>query len=117
MSDRKKITIRDLQTFIDAVEFASDQEEWVPSAKQWKRIKDMINNLEAEPAIPTAMQLYSPPVHSGFAQPIHEPMPAIPAGPSSMPSFSSPVVAPPIFANPRTPDIDTSTGKYQSGFA
>jgi hypothetical protein len=42
-------TVRDLKTFIDAVEFASDVDEWTPSPKQWKRIRSMINELTEEP--------------------------------------------------------------------
>jgi len=44
-------TVRDLKTFIDAVEFASDVDEWTPSPKQWKRIRTMINDLSEEPAV------------------------------------------------------------------
>lgn len=118
MADKKTTTtIRDLQTFIDAVEFASDQEEWVPSARQWKRIRDMINSLEetkveVRPAEPVR---YNQP--TSFAMP---PMPTQPSG-LNVPMPTGPH-NPLLASNPhgpvRTPDIDTGHGKpYQSSFA
>lgn len=46
-------TIKELQTFIEACDFISDKEDWVPTPNQWKKIKDMIMNLEesTNPAI------------------------------------------------------------------
>lgn len=140
--DKDKVTIRDLQTFIDAVEFASDQEEWVPSPRQWKRIREMISKLEDAPAVVERPQLYSPMAGVPQMAPhaLHAPMqapastqqiPPMPAGPSA---FVAPAVPagpqyhfggipaqphiPAAFNTPRTPDIDTTGGKpYTSSFA
>lgn len=140
MADDKKVTVRDLQTFIDAVEFASDQEEWTPSPKQWKRIRDMINNLEsASVAQPQPQVQYAQPVQPHYQPPLQlaQPAPTF-SGPSTL-SGVTPSGAPfgggmptaaPFGGTPagaafgggaapvRTPDIDTSNGKpYQSSFA
>lgn len=125
MAERSKITtIRDLQTFIDAVEFASDQEEWVPSAKQWRRIREMIDQLEepptqtAQPPAPVYVQQAHPPMPPSFAAPS-----AFGGMPANMPSgYPTGVPNTGLFAQGpvpvRTPDVDTSGGKsYQSSFA
>lgn len=114
----KKITVRDLQTFIEAVEFASDQDEWTPSPRQWKRIKEMIEVLEeAPPPAPPVVQprqpqpAYGPPAYSG------PPLSSTLGGAVALPQPSGPV---PFAAGPqpvKTPDIDTSNGTYKSTFA
>lgn len=115
---KKKITIRDLQTFIEAVEFASDKDDWVPSERQWRRIRQMIDDLEEAPAaahqpqqrqqqpMSFAPATYAGPPIAGSAIP-----PAQPVGPSSLsPVFGSgPQPA-------KAPDIDTSNGTYKSTF-
>lgn len=139
MTDKKTITVRDLKTFIDAVEFASDQDEWIPSAKQWRRIREMIDSLqESQPAVQQP-QFYPP--QSAMPAPTAAPVmaapqqPAMPTGPSAfattgyaavtgMPTGAVPAMPNnPLFGTTgtgqvRTPDIDTSHGKpYQSSFA
>lgn len=125
----KPITISELRTFIEAVEFASEQEQgWVPNARQWARIREMIFNLEAEPAMPVRTYEYAqqmvPPMPPVMYE--REPMPAtlpsvaaFPAGPAALPAIAPrhPPVASPSFTTPRTPDIDTSNGQYTSSFA
>lgn len=113
----KKVTVPELKTFIEAVEFAADTDEWIPSKRQWLKIREMINALvdtpQAAPA-PQVMQL--PPIPMG-------PMQMAPGGMSGM--APGPVHIPqgvPLAAgNPtqavKTPDIDTSRGNYQSSFA
>jgi hypothetical protein len=134
MAERNKIiTVRDLQTFIEAVEFASDLEEWVPSAKQWKRIREMINNLEDPvPAQITPQDRpFEPPVYvqpPTMAAPVYATPPGLatsfgPPGSNGIPN-GYPTGIPqsgPFSQGPvpiKTPDVDTSGGKgYQSSFA
>lgn len=136
MTTPKKVTATELKTFIDAVEFAADTEEtWVPSTRQWIRIRDMINNLEETAQVVTTVPV---PVHQPMIMPIPQPHhgmanipmgmegPPMPAGPSAfggaqqMPqqmNHRAPLAqnaAMPV----RTPDIDTSGGNgYTSSFA
>lgn len=130
MSDKKTTTtIRDLQTFIDAVEFASDQEEWVPSARQWKRIRDMINSLEETKPAPAPAVAPVQPVSAAplqYATPQFAMPPQLPQGPAQMPQMAHPgprpALSPLLAAHEqmpvRTPDIDTGNGKpYTSSFA
>lgn len=126
----KPVTIRELKTFIEAVEFAADSEdEWIPSKRQWIRIRSMIERLEETPATAT-----TPPTQSSFQPPTaFAPPVMIDYGPSRMspggfggqqmplsPS-SPPPGAPFAIGAPqlpvRTPDIDTSIQPYKSSFA
>lgn len=123
----KKTTVRDLKTFIDAVEFASDQEEWVPSARQWKRIRQMIEDLEevvekapAPPAVypqtqPPAGPLQFAPSSIGPAVPQYTPQYSMPQG--GMPQVNNPLLASHGQVPVRTPDIDTNGKPYTSSFA
>lgn len=113
----KTVTARDLKTFIEAVEFATDTDEWVPSARQWKKIREMIDKLEevapapARPPVqmaPPAMALPSPQYAAparmapgGMGGPQGGPLPAFGVGQTGA---------------LKTPDIDTSNGNYQSAF-
>ena len=112
----KKTSVKELQTFIDAVEFASDSDEWVPSKRQWDRIRSMINNLEESSvtASPAPAPVYQQPHAwnghtsigpSGFTPVTTLPPPSLPSGP-----FAT------GHGNVRTPDVDTSNGTYQSPF-
>lgn len=119
----KAITVRDLKTFIEAVEFAADQADWVPSPRQWAKIRTMINDLEEAPQHapqpPQMTERYAPlPTPAGPA-PQYQLAPTglagnVPPRPSAqqahLPAFSTTNGA------LRTPDIDTSSGGYTSGF-
>lgn len=137
----KTYTITELKTFIEAVEFAADTDNWVPSERQWTRIRTMINNLvepaKAAPVAPTRQyiaQQYDEPVmvmpqvtSPLDVIPMGEQAPARPAGPSA---FNQPQIAQqmPQMRGPsgpfahggqqavRTPDIDTTNGNYRSAF-
>lgn len=119
----KTVTAAELKTFIDAVEFAADSDEWIPSKRQWERIRGMIDRLEVAAPIPTyvnapviPMALPGPSDYGqsrmaaggmgGMMQPAPQ---GIPAG------------VPIAGGNPlqavRAPDIDTSNGQYKSAFA
>lgn len=122
----KPVTVNELKTFIDAVEFASDSESWVPSERQWKRIREMINSLEEAAAPPPP-----PPVTYAPSAPLAPPQqqfvpqgfqpPMNPSMPTWTPPPNVPLAGPFASgsANPvKTPDIDTGHGKpYQSLFA
>lgn len=122
-TEHKKISVKELQTFIEAVEFAADIEDWIPSARQWKRIREMIDSLESEtPRTVAAVQQLTVP-----QQPYRDPNAPLQRAPAGMPAptqVAPQQPLPPVFANPaapnvpaKTPDIDTSTGGYKSGFA
>lgn len=126
-TENKKISVKELQTFIEAVEFAADTEEWIPSARQWKRIRSMIDNLETEvparqPVVNNTAITAPAPVHRAPDRPVMMAPPGMPP-----PTYTAPpahTALPPTFANPnapgvpaKTPDIDTSAGGYNSSFA
>lgn len=127
MSEEKKsVTVRELQTFIEAVEFAADTDNWVPSERQWKRIREMIDNLAYRPAAPQPAPQPAPVVqYSAPAMPPPQHQAPVRMAPGGMPPPPSGVSGRPApFANPaapsmpvKTPDIDTSSGGYESGFA
>ena len=127
-TENKKISVKELQTFIEAVEFAADTEEWIPSARQWKRIRSMIDNLETEAPAPARQQATSShtvvptPVYRDPDRPVMMAPPGMP--PPTFAGRPAPTSLPPTFGNPnapgvpaKTPDIDTSTGGYNSSFA
>lgn len=131
----KKVTITELKTFIEAVEFASDSDAWVPSERQWNRIREMINGLEE--GAPAPIQHHYAPMHLPQMQhpmadiPMGMDAPGMPAGPSPLASGTAMQQPSPQMMNPRapiaqsngqipvrTPDIDTSNGQgYTSSFA
>lgn len=135
----KTYTINELKTFIEAVEFAADTDEWIPSARQWKRIRDMIDSLSEPVAVaPTPQQHFRQVAPVAMIPHIPHPMDnivieggqnGIPAAPAAPSAFATVPYAPqqrapqaPLGAGGampvRTPDIDTSNGQgYQSGFA
>lgn len=123
-TENKKITVRELQTFIEAVEFAADTDDWIPSERQWKRIRSMIDNL-VEEAPANVKQTYADP----YTLPTHRPAPVpAPDRPVTMAPGGlsgrapAPAPSPALASNSpgipvKTPDIDTSAGPYNSGFA
>lgn len=124
MTTEKKISVKELQTFIEAVEFAADTEEWIPSARQWKRIRSMIDNLETEAPAPARQQAVQPaaPVYRDPDRPVMMAPPGMP--PPTFAGRPAQTSLPPTFGNPnapgvpaKTPDIDTSTSGYNSTFA
>lgn len=127
----KMVSVHELKTFIDACEFIADTEQmWVPSARQWAKIREMIRNLNDGRSVdmvgltypsaqPTMVAPIAPPQVPTFAPP------PVPAGPSVLPPVPDnlPSAPPPhsasLFAvggTARTPHIDTSDGNYQSAF-
>lgn len=122
-TETKKVSVKELQTFIEAVEFAADTDNWIPSERQWKRIREMINNLESTVAPqPAAAPSYpapaAPPVYRDPAAPVRLAPGGMPA-----PQYAAQPQLPPTLANGassipvKTPDIDTSNGGYKSTFA
>lgn len=117
----KQITVSELKTFIEAVEFASDKEDWIPSERQWKRIRSMIDRLTetAAPVQPAPQVNYQVP-QAVMALPTPNEMRMAPGGlggisPSQLPGPFA-VDAPQLPV--RTPHVDTSGGKpYGSPFA
>lgn len=132
MANDKPVTAQELKTFIEAVEFAADQEDWVPSERQWRRIRTMIDRLEDTPApapvvAPPAAPVQYAPARLAPPDPVmhHQMSPGLSAQPTlsaaPLPVHASQLTGPFATGNAgpvRTPDIDTGHGKpYQSSFA
>lgn len=128
MATEKPVTITELKTFIEAVEFAADVESWIPSERQWKRIRSMIDRLID--VVPQAVQSqpHQPPVQKAPPQPFDSNNTRMAPGglgsgtTPSMPPPSIPVGVPLATGSAqipiRAPDIDTSHGKpYSTPFA
>ena len=126
-TETKKITISELKTFIDAVEFAADLDagEWVPSERQWRRIRSMIDNLVEDippkqavvPQQPVlaAQPVFTPPPQQNVNRPVQMAQPGLPPpqhAPTPPPTLAMGSSNVPV----KTPDIDTSSGTYQSSF-
>ena len=120
------VTISELKMFIKAVEFATDDDEWIPSKRQWYKIREMIDQLqESKPTpapapapapAPQVMQLPMPMNHgpaqfapSAMAM---NPTQLAPRVPNGNAPFASDMPASPV----RTPSVDTSNGSYQTPF-
>lgn len=120
MAEEKKITIRELQTFIEAVEFAADSDNWIPSERQWKRIRSMIDNLvDTTPtrvAAPQPAPVYEQPRMPAPDRPVMMAPPGLGQRPPSS-GAPAPILAGAGQGMVKTPDIDTSTGPYNSDFA
>ena len=116
MSTSPKVTAAELKTFIDAVEFAADNENWVPSERQWKRIREMINNLETPVVMPAPFIPASQPTpnYSAMQQMPSIPMPSLPIAPPAPIPFSSPDPSIPIRAPAQPPGAQAGT--YVSPF-
>jgi hypothetical protein len=127
----KPVSIEKLQAFIEAVEFAADLEnpdEWVPTARQWRKIRSMIDALEDQPAQQISQPVHYQPMSYGLTAG-GQPGPVGPiqlAGPSAFDNLPpAPMMgggAPVPLARAegmqvRTPDVDTSNGHYDSSFA
>jgi len=128
-TEKKKLTIKEFKMWLQGVEEMQD-ENWIPTATQWKRIREKIDDINDQaPAAPAqpAPVMYAPPA----------PTYATPAGPTVLapggmgnpagataPSFAP---APPPAGVPlasgseqipvKTPNIDTTNGQYRSAFA
>lgn len=121
MSTQKPVTASELKTFIEAVEFAADADEWIPSKRQWLRIREMIDALKETPDAPMQppapaaalpVQQYQPmPLNGGMSAfgPQHQPMQQIPR--------HIPIAAGAPNTAVRTPDVDSSNGQYSTPFA
>lgn len=123
----KPVSVEKLQSFIEAVIFAADLEDpdaWVPTPRQWKKIREMIDNLEAASPVSHQPVQYAP-MGMPQAEPQYSHPPRM-AGPSAMdapmyrPTAQLPSDVPMATGSSlavRTPDIDTLNGNYASSFA
>lgn len=55
MSDKEVTSVSKLKSLVEALDLLTEDENWTPNVKQWKRIKSMIETLE-EPEYPPARQ-------------------------------------------------------------
>jgi hypothetical protein len=120
MTDQKKLTIREFKMWLQGVQ-EMQEPNWTPTAAQWAKIYEKINNID------DASPVYNPPLlqpaqivtHRAVEQAGMSPTTLSLAGPPSLPPVAPPRpgAVNPLFGGPKTPDIDTSTGKgYESGF-
>lgn len=125
---QQKISLKDFKSWLQGVE-DMQEEGWTPSPTQWKKIREKIDQIQEtvitvpqspQPYQPATPQPWSPPYivtatdsHTntlGHApkmsqfQPIHPPPPPI--------NTESGLTT----ENTKTPNIDTSDGKYNTSF-
>ena len=138
---RKMISIKEFKMWLEGVE-EMQADDWTPDNRQWKRIRDKIDLIrEEEPPVRIARESGSSGnVHIPGMESVFPPMNTNPPGPgASEPGPSSLNAAGPTTPQPpramatstksgmpvalskgdgqvKTPDIDTSNGKYNSGF-
>jgi hypothetical protein len=120
MSEQKEdtISLKDFKSWLQGVE-DMQEDDWIPNAVQWKKIRSKINLLDDAQQAPYR-QNNSPVVNTPqYMSPMPMPIPM----PSPSQGFSSafdtyipPPAGPSILASPKTPDIDTSDGSYQTGY-
>ena len=113
----KTMTVSEFKFWLEGVE-EMQSDGWSPDKRQWDRIREKINQLETTQATPVAQVpsvAYREPVdpnrpiqyaNSGLqhiaAQPTNNPLLASSEGPTASPI--------------RTPNIDSSNGKYDPAF-
>lgn len=124
MTDKneKQITVREFRMWLQGVEEMQD-EGWVPSNAQWAKIRQKIDSIsDTQAQEPPPIRMASPgflPAPAPVATPTG---PVIPAGPSSLGGGRPPAASPLTSGllaqqgKTKTPDIDTSSGTYESGF-
>ncbi len=49
-------SVAKLKALLEAIDLLTDQDEWVPSSKQWTRIREMIETLEEVALAPAPMR-------------------------------------------------------------
>lgn len=117
--DNKKITLEQFRAWLEGVE-EMQEEGWAPDVRQWTKIRSRIDNIESTPvqqAVPQqvmhAPQPFTPPASSAFDQvkPQSTPAPRVDMS-SNAPIANDPSGKMPV----KTPDIDTTTGEYESAF-
>ncbi len=115
------ITISEFRHWLAGVE-EMQPDGWSPDKRQWDRIREKINQLEAVVPAPVVQQVVQQPVPVYRDEPIANIQPQY-----ASPGLHPRAVAPPpnnaLFANAdmqnvpvRTPNVDTSTGNYESAF-
>lgn len=92
----------------------SEEEEWTPTVKQWKRIKEMIEGLEETQAAPAPVTPQYPP---GVRSPAQQaPAPSRPAGPNPIAAGNIRFPEVPVGDAPTLPD-GPGTASSLSGVA
>lgn len=131
----KQITVKEFKMWLQGVEEMQD-DDWTPTAVQWKRIREKINQIADTAPAPTPVTYRGP--AEAPAMPFPAPGAAPPMPPSGMSAAPSSLQLPPNMpaaprtavtpgglpvslasqpgAKVKTPDIDTSNGNYNSQF-
>ena len=121
-NEKKKLTVKEFLMWLEGVEEMQDA-GWCPSATQWKRIRDKIDDIDSTVS-------NSPTFSSGPSGVVPEPIqhapvsfaPSVYASSNMMPNPSVDLAGRPFLPETlgqaaKTPSIDTSNGKYGSPFA
>jgi hypothetical protein len=116
MADDKKITVKEFTMWLQGVEEMQD-EGWIPTATQWKRIRDKIDLIDDKPAAASRVVAPPPPEDgrpANFGTPVYAPS-------GMMPDPTKDLAGKPFLPEQpglpaRTPSIDTSNGTYGSPF-
>lgn len=115
-----QLTIKEFKMWLSGVE-EMQEDGWVPTAAQWAKIREKIDNIaEGAPAPQINQSSFEYPTPSAGVAP------AVPSGPSSMPAGPIPRAPAPPPSGPlfgtggnsavKTPNIDTSQNGYESSF-
>jgi hypothetical protein len=119
------ISLNDFKSWLQGVEDMQEA-EWTPNASQWNKIRQKIEsiveslpktNLHPQGPIPRASVMNRIEEHEYVPVPAPTPMPSsiVPRGVTNNTSFTLPP-PPSHLLNPKTPDIDTSTGSYTTNY-
>jgi len=118
---QRRISLTDFKSWLQGVE---DMQEngWVPSATQWKKIREKIDSIEVttiQNNVPTGPQYRAPttPIPAQASAFDGQPFPIPTPSPSNRMTTFVPPPVPQHFMTPKTPDIDTSGGNYVTNFA
>lgn len=134
------VTLSMFKSWLEGVE-EMQGDDWTPTSTQWKRIREKIDTIENEPgthqvATPNKVVTQRPRVSAPvptFLPQSNDVLPVFPEVPSGIPSSAANVMQTgngsiplqpvnPMLREPqpgqanKTPDIDTSTGQYESSF-
>lgn len=120
--NNKKITLAEFRAWLEGVEELQPR-GWTPDSTQWKRIRDKINSIEESSArgltsgAVAPQQRFQAPVQ-GAPSMLPPPAPPVQGGVPNLPVAPQGKLGIPVGPDGKikTPDIDTSDGKFKSSF-
>lgn len=123
MTDTKQtITIKEFKMWLSGVEEMQD-DGWIPSPAQWAKIREKIDTIDDTPkahTVPAGPVARAAPETVTYAAPALSGAPSARHAPQAMPQVMPQAPNNPLFGpgggRAKTPDIDTSSGQYDSTF-